>query len=140
MILCKQTVDVHASRADGELTGPARTRRRGDLKCVWSRGRVNSAAQHVESPGLKAAVEFRQPLIPVRVQLDATLLHDNPGVVLPGIKGEPAVVKAHRSLQCCSFVVSWRGPSVLVNDSEFQSDRQILLHPHAQIDLPWGSQ
>ena len=52
-------------------------------------------AHDVERPGLDAPRDLGQPLVPIRVQLDSSLLHDHPGVVLPGIEGETAVIEAH---------------------------------------------
>jgi hypothetical protein len=49
---------------------------------------------------------------------------------MPRIKGETAAVETHGWLL-----------SILIKDSKFQPDRQVLLYPHAKIGLSqWGQE
>ena len=99
MVLGEQAVDVHAAAADETALGP-------DEAVIWKATawwRVGGAAQDVEGAGLDAAGDLGEPLVPVGVELDAALLHDDAGVVLPGVEGDRLVSKvtavSYRSCQ-----------------------------------------
>jgi hypothetical protein len=103
VIFCEQAVDVHAAGADGELAADE-----ADEEGVGRGRRVGGAAEYVERSGLNAARELGEPIVPVGVELDASLFHDDAGVVLEGIEGKTACVEAHCTASCLMSCVAVR--------------------------------
>src|SRR5262249_607344 len=129
MIFRQQTVHIHTSRPDGNGILPPGVGSR-NVERIRGCSRVSGAAKNVQRFGASAAREFREPLVPVGIQLDSPLLHYYPVIIIPGVKREPAVIEGQGSLL-----------SILVNHPKFHSDRKIFLHPYAEIGLPqWREQ
>ena len=122
MIFREQAVDIHAAAANEDGVGAGRGR---DLKGGWGRGGIGGVPHDIESAGLDAACDLCVPLVPVRVQLHSALLHHHPGIVLPGVKGEPAIIEGHGSLLWFSLI--------LVDQAKLQAHRQILLESNFEV-------
>src|ERR1035437_10029172 len=126
MVLHQNTVYVHSTCADSD----AQRRCLGivdegrNLECRRSSRRHSSCSKDVQSRGVDASGEFGLPFVPVRIQLDPALLHDDPEVILPWVKDETAPIETHRVLY-----------SILINNPELKSDRNIFLQPDAKVVL-----
>jgi hypothetical protein len=82
VVLCEQPVDVDASGRDLQCTADGL-----DQEAVRRRlARHDGLAVRVERTDLDAAPELRDPLVPIGVELDASLLHDDAEEVLPRLE------------------------------------------------------
>jgi hypothetical protein len=84
VVFDQNAIHIHASHADGHMNVPVGIRRGdGNLKGARCRGRRARQADDVERAGMNASREFGQQLIPVRIQMDASLLHDHAEIIIP---------------------------------------------------------
>ena len=133
VILRQQPIHIHAAAANADVSAGS-----FDLEGVWRLwrdhrhacdSRRNMHAQRIHTLGAQASVQHRHPLIPIRVQLHAPLLHQNAGQVDAGIESNAAVISTHDFL----LIVAAMPPLTSVDQSRFQTEAQIFFQPHAQI-------
>ena len=93
VVLGQQAVDVHAAEPDREAAAAHL-----DEEAVGRLARDDRRADDVHCLRAQAPVDERDELVPVGVDLHAPLLHQDPGVVAPGVEGHACVVGAHARL------------------------------------------
>ena len=95
-----------------------------DAKAVRGDARHHVAAVSVQGAGLDAPGQLGDPFVPVGVQLDPTLLHDDAEEVAAGVEADSTQIEAHDA------------PSGFVEDAGTQAHSQVFRETDTQVADP----
>ena len=128
VIFDQQPVHVDAADADRDVAGLGE-----DLEAARRRRRHHRATrlgrtEDVHRAGLQPPAELGHPLVPVRVELHAALLHDDAEIILPRVEAEAAAIDGHGTSP--TRVASGR-----IKDPGREPYAEVLAQPDLQVRL-----
>ena len=90
VVFGEQAVHIDATRADAERPAAGL-----DAEAIRRDARHHVAIEGIQRAGLQAPPELGDPFVPLGIELDAALLHDQSEKVLAGVEADTAQIETH---------------------------------------------